>query len=109
MGYTSTIVIGVKKEVLARDLIKPEIPNCLKEIGHKINEQIGAAYWELDSWKWYSTYDEIQKIEAWFASMDEEEFGAIRIGEDADDYQKWGSPYDFDIYLNRYISFPEQE
>lgn len=109
MGYTSTIVIAVKKEVLARDLIKPEIPDCLKEIGHKINEQLGAAYWELDSWKWYSTYDEIQKIEAWFDAMDFEEFGAIRLGEDDNDSQTWGSPYDFDICINRWISHPAQE
>ena len=109
MGYTSTIVIAVKKEVLARDLIKPEIPNCLKEIGHKINKDLDAAYWELDSWKWYSTYAEIQEIEAWFHAMDWEEFGAIRLGEDDNDSQTWGSPYDFDICINRWISFPAQE
>lgn len=109
MGYTSTIVIAVKKEVLARDLIKPEIPSCLKEIGHKINEQIGAAYWELDSWKWYSTYAEIQEIEKWFDSMEYEDFGAIRLGEDDNDSQTWGSPYDFDICINRWISHPAQE
>jgi len=109
MGYTSTIVIAVKKEVIARDLIDPQIPKCLKEIEYKINDQIGAAYWELDSWKWYHTYQEVQEIERWFDSMEFEDFGAIRLGEDDNDSQTWGSPYDFDICINRWISHPAQD
>lgn len=109
MGYTSTIVIAVKKEVIARDLIDPKIPACLKEIEYKANDQIGAVYWELDSWKWYSTYQEVQEIEAWFNSMEFEDFGAIRLGEDDNDSQAWGSPYDFDMHINRWISHPAQD
>ena len=102
MGYRSDIVIAVNKEVLARNLIQKEIPECLGEPEHVTDK---AAYWFIEGWKWYSSYHDVQEINAWFDELAHEEFGAMRIGED-DDTETWGEPYEFDIYLNRSIVYP---
>lgn len=109
MGYRSDIIIAIKPEVRARHLISSEIPACLMNDNSVVKEshpQTGFFYFRIEGWKWYETYPEIQEIEAWFESMDDSEFGAMRMGEDNDDNQTWGSPYDFDICLNRYLSCP---
>lgn len=103
MGYYSDIVIAIKKEVLIRNLIKTEIPEWL---GQPTSTTEDAAYYLISGWKWYDSYPEIQKLKAWFGSMADEEFGVIRIGEDNDDTQEWGQPYDFKIYINRSLTYP---
>lgn len=120
MGYCSEIVIAVRKEILAEDLIYPVIPKELRELSYQV---IGdALYWHIPSWKWYTGYPEIQEIEAFFEMLSEREpikegldkdgtdtsswFGALRLGEDSDDSQTWGEPDEFDIRTVRYVDFP---
>lgn len=109
MGYRSDVIIAITKEVRTRHLISNEIPACLMNDNSVIKEardSDGAFYFRIQGWKWYDSYPEIQEIHAWFESMADEEFGAMRMGEDDDDNQTWGNPYDFDICLNRYLSCP---
>ena len=106
MGYYSDIVIAIKKEVLVSNLIKKEIPECL---GAPTSTTDTAAYYYISGWKWYASYPEIQELETWFDSLEHEEFGVIRMGEDANDVQEWGSPYDFDIHVNRSLTYPGED
>jgi hypothetical protein len=109
MGYRSDIIIAIKNDVRARHLIAPEIPACLtndESIVQSVDERTGTLYFRIEGWKWYDSYEEIRAIEAWFESMADDEFGAMRMGEDDDDNQTWGQPYDYDICLNRYLSCP---
>lgn len=109
MGYRSDIIIAIAKEVRARHLISNEIPACLMNdtsVIKEARESDGAFYFRIEGWKWYDSYQEIRDIEAWFNSMQDEEFGAMRMGEDDNDTETWGQPYDFDICLNRYLSCP---
>jgi len=106
MGYRSDILIAVNKKVLARNLIKKEIPDS---IGEPTSTTEDAVYYCIYNWKWYDSYPEIRELEAWFDSMEDEEFGVIRIGEDGTDTQEWGQPYDFEIYVNRSLSYPGGE
>lgn len=109
MGYRSDIIIAIAKEVRTRHLITNEIPACLmndNSVVKEARESDGTLYFRIESWKWYDSYPEIREIESWFESMADDEFGAMRMGEDDDDNQTWGQPYDFDICLNRYLSCP---
>lgn len=107
MGYRSTIVIGIDKQVLARDLLTKEIPDCLKRESKYIDEDAGIVYWRLEDWKWYPDYKDIQAIEHWFDDiLDGEEFGAMRLGEEQTDIETWGDPYKFGIELNQHIDSP---
>lgn len=120
MGYCSEIVIAVRKEILAEDLIHPVIP---KELRKSVHQVIGdALYWHIPSWQWYQRYPEIQEIEAFFAMLNAREpinegadkdgadtspwFGALRMGERHDDIQTWGDPYEFDIRVQRFVEYP---
>jgi hypothetical protein len=104
MGYQSDIVIAIRKSIVAEDLISPCIPAVIKELNSASTDE--AVYYFIEGWKWYTSYPEVQEIEAWFESMDYEDFGAMRIGEDDNDTETWGSPYEFEIYLSRSISAP---
>jgi hypothetical protein len=104
MGYRSDVVIAIRKSILAKDLIAPSIPSVIKELSTASTD--AATYYFIEGWKWYPSYPEVQEIEAWFDSMNDEEFGAMRIGEDDNDTQTWGSPYEFEVYLSRQISAP---
>lgn len=104
MGYRSDLVIAVRKEVIAADLINPTIPAVIKELNFASTEKV--LYYFIEDWKWYSSYPEVQEIEAWFDSMQDEDFGAMRIGEDDNDTQTWGSPSEFEIWLSRTIDCP---
>jgi hypothetical protein len=104
MGYRSSLVIAVRKEVIAADLINPTIPAIIKELSTASTDR--AVYYFIEHWKWYSSYPEVQAIEAWFETLDYEDFGAMRIGEDDNDTETWGSPGDFEIWLSRSIDAP---
>lgn len=118
MGYRSDIVIGVRKEILAEDLLTGFIPKRLKE-----EPQIHSGdlvYWKLEGLKWYSSYPEIEAIEDFFKELSGRTqptvdgksvplFGALRIGENDDDIEAWGKPGEFEIWLNRGITFPGEQ
>jgi hypothetical protein len=104
MGYRSDLVIAVRKEIIAADLINPTIPAVVKELSWSSTD--AARYYFIEGWKWYDSYPEVRDIEAWFDAMALEDFGAMRIGEDDNDTETWGSPYDFEIYLSRSIAAP---
>ena len=115
MGYRPDVVIALHIEIIAEDLIKPIIPKALKKLGYTLYGN--AAYYFIDSWKWYSDFPDIAEIEAFFRILDERMptlvgketlpwFGALRMGENDDDIETWGSPHDFDIYINRSITCP---
>ena len=120
MGYCSEIVIAVRKEILAEDLISPVIPSELRNTPYEVTGDV--LYWHMPSWKWYSSYPEIQEIEAFFTMLFEREsikdsadkggtdtcpwFGALRMGEDDNDVQTWGDPYEFDIRVQRFVEYP---
>ena len=122
MGYTSTVVIAVRKDTYLKCQLLQNIPRALMEL--RAEPYGDAMYWEIAGWKWYQDYSEIQAIEAWFDWLaDEDEnpppmetfngkefqvpvFGALRMGEDMGDTQDWGDPSHFDIYPNQSISVP---
>lgn len=118
MGYRSNIVIAIRKEILAEDLISQVIPPVLKEEPHTVREN--TVWWHLQDWKWYSSYSEIQLIERFFQGLSDREpleidgekyawFAAMRMGENDDDLQTWGEPYEFEIQLVRHLEFPGRE
>lgn len=108
MEYLSQIVIAVSKEVMVKDLVDPQIPAFLKDMDSYTNDRMNCVFWEFQDWKWHSSISEIQQLEAWFQRMEDagDSFGVLRVGEEGGDTQTWGEPYDFDIFVNRYIEYP---
>jgi len=107
MGYRSSVVIGMTKVKYAEIVLFGKIPEFLSNTPESTDD---AVYWFIDDIKWYPSYEEIIEIENFFRELEDIEgkpvFGALRIGEDDDDIERWGMPSDFDIYLERSISYP---
>ena len=114
MGYRSDVRFAMRKEQYLKCQLLDNIPSAIKELTPIACDD--ALYWEINSWKWYDSYPEVQQINEWFEWLDAENdlrdkgeyaiFGGMRMGEDNDDTQYWGYPSDFDIYLSRSISVP---
>lgn len=106
MGYRSDVVIGIKKEIWVEHHLSPSIPDAL--LGGDVNRVVKdkAVYFIISDWKWYSSYPEVSEIEQWLDSLNHEDFGAMRIGENDDDIQTWGDPGEFEIWLSRSIDYP---
>ena len=82
MGYRSDVIIAISKEVRARHLLTSEIPKCLLDDASVVKatrDSDGTLYFRIESWKWYDSYEEIREIQEWFDSMDDAEFGAMRM------------------------------
>ena len=62
----------------------------------------GCLQW---SWLWYDGYEDVAAFEAMLDQIGWEEYGLIRLGEDAEDIDHQGSPTDFDMYVNRSIEW----
>ena len=132
MGYRSTVIFAVRKDVYLKCQLLQNIPKCLQELDDSITltAHDEAMYWEIRDWKWYDSYPDIQEIQAWFDWLEDEienphmrkeyfrdkdnkpitgncpAFGGIRIGEDNTDIQEWGYPSDFDLYVSVAIQTP---
>jgi len=109
MGYRSDIVIAVDQAVVARNLLTQEIPKSVLECFVRKDENIPngspVSYYHLSGWKWNTYYPEAKEIEDWFVSMEDEEFGAMRMGEEMGDVEIWGSPSEYNIFANQFIDF----
>lgn len=108
MGYRSDIVIAINQAVVARNLLTQEIPKSVLECFVRKDDNQTAApvsYYHLSGWKWNTYYPEAKAIEDWFFSMEDEEFGAMRMGEEMGDVEIWGNPQDYGIFANQFIDF----
>jgi len=58
-------------------------------------------YW--DDVKWYEDYADVKSIMGVLSKLEDEEFGFLRIGEDDDDIERLGEPWEFELYISRNI------
>lgn len=119
MGYRSEVVLslnkkGVKKlkNTLARERLDPDARHeidCLlaQPTTHLVDEKTGAELWHWQALKWYSEYPEVAFFEKFTGKKaGEENFRFMRIGEDYDDIEDYGSFDDpFQLRLERKIDF----
>ena len=104
MGYRSDLIIAVSNEIILEDMVANTIPKIIKQLDFKLRN-IGT-YYRIEGWKWYDDDRDVSAILEWFSSMEETQFGAVRVGEDSDDIEEWGTPYIFDIYVQTTIDSP---
>ena len=106
MGYRSDITVALTKEVIMKQLILPnEGYTNLVEYTDDIFDKDTYAVYQINRIKWYESYPEINSINEFLDQLNDEEYGFIRLGEELDDTEKKGSPYDFDMYINREVCF----
>jgi len=103
MGYRSQVVIGFNKKAFFKHVgenIK-DFKDC--DLIQQTEENV-IFIWE--DVKWYPTYGDVKSImavvdrillEGKERTLEEEEVGMVRVGEESGDVEKIGSPSAFDI------------
>jgi len=103
MGYRSDVAIAVKDEYtkeldkLIKNIGEPD-KQILTKDGYRKAVFYGCCTWDIMD-------ENIKNIEDFVKNLDNDEFGMIIIGENIEDIQYLGNPYQFNISLNRSIKF----
>ncbi len=117
MGYHSDVALTLSsKGVEALKIKINNSQNCSKsalctllENADKkgVDSSTGDKCWHWSWIKWYHDYQEIYMLEEFMSSLDYDEYLFIRIGEDINDIDVYGSYYEntFGMYLNHSIEF----
>tara|TARA_Y100000004_G_scaffold118485_1_gene133165 strand:+ start:1851 stop:2207 length:357 start_codon:yes stop_codon:yes gene_type:complete len=85
----------------------PEIHSLIDEgrDRHRGFERLDRLYFE--HLKWYEGYHDVDMFNRLMEHLDanglDDFYGFIRIGEETDDIEQRGVPYEFDMYINRSI------
>ena len=98
MGYRSQVVIGFKKTLFWKH-VGENIAN-FKDCD-LIEEDSEDVVFIWDSAKWYDGYSDVTSVMQVFHKVIEEEdqsAGFLRVGEEDEDIETLGVPYEFDIY-----------
>ena len=106
MGYRSNIVLAIEKETKLKAILANKFFDE-NEI-ETIKETEDVIYYFMEDWKWYNLYKIVQNIDTFMDFMEDEDilFGFIRIGENLDDVEFRGNPYEFDLSFTREINTP---
>ncbi len=105
MGYRSDVAIGLTKEadVQLRLSDKKLAIQVLDEADDTSKYENHTNYF-LEGVKWYQGYPDVDQVMEFLDSLHHDEFGFIRIGENDDDIDIKGDPYEYGIELNRHLS-----
>tara|TARA_R110002110_G_scaffold55554_1_gene158453 strand:- start:1099 stop:1548 length:450 start_codon:yes stop_codon:yes gene_type:complete len=124
MGYRSEVVLAVSKDLMPHFLTvlakEPEVRTLVFQHYSTLNEDWDGEGTFLVAWKeikWYPNRAPIAAIEGFIEAcednlikgFDTEDQGDhmrfVRLGEDNDDYQEKGTFHDWDIFMNRTLSY----
>ena len=101
MGYRSQVVIAISLDLYGKN--KKEINKLLNDAEFNIGDR--AVYFSYDSVKWYESYTDVANVMK-FINANIDECAFLRLGEEHNDIEELGNCYEFDIYVNRELSWP---
>ena len=109
MGYRSDVVVKfseeaarvVKKYADTNDKIRELVNDA--ETRDESTHSISLLFW---SWiKWYDSYPEVSAFEELLDALPKHHYGFMRSGEDNDDIEEHGEPWEYDIFIRKEISW----
>ena len=106
MGYRSEVALGLCPE--ADQLLKanaemiPDLAELIRDSESNVPERY---FWSHT--KWYRDFPEVETMNSFleFLEHHDYQFGFIRLGEDSEDIERRGYPSEFDMWVNRSISW----
>ncbi len=115
MGYHSEVALTISSKCV--EALENKINNCqntaksalctlLENADEKgIDDSTGDKFWYWNWIKWYHDYPEICMLEEFMSSLDYDEYLFIRLGEDMNDTEIYGSYYDnpFEMHVHHTI------
>jgi hypothetical protein len=106
MGYRSNVAIAVTKEIYTEKFLTQKLPRAFNETDETFTTTLGYYFIWLNL-KWYDDFNDVREVMDFLGSLDGEDYGYIRIGEEYDDIETRGDPYRFDMSPEISISTPE--
>jgi hypothetical protein len=120
MGYRSDVVFAVDKKTYVAEFLAGNLPDTLSADWIEQYTTDDAMYWRAYQVKWYDGHPEEGSIIDWLENLEEipvkndkgkisyhrSSFGFIRIGDEHDDVEMKGDPYDYGIEFHRHIEAP---
>ena len=114
MGYRSQVVLAISKELIPFLILATSKNKEAEALVFKETDKFDRNYENDKSWllmwdgiKWYEGYHDVDVFNRLMEMLDaqglEDLYGFIRIGEETDDIEQRGAPYEFDLYVNRSI------
>ena len=104
MGYYSDVKIVINKRVKVLELIQAvKFPEEMKDYGDVFDLNNDEEIWSFTEIKWYGSFERIQKIMKFLESLDDEDYGFIRIGENTEDIEYLGDPGKYRMYVHQEI------
>ncbi len=120
VGYHSDVALTLSSKCVealeikiknSRNSYKSALCSLLEKADEKgIDKSTGDKCWHWNWIKWYHDYPEICMLEEFISSLDYDEYLFIKIGEDMNDTDVYGSYYEnpFGMYLHHSIEFDQK-
>ena len=104
MGYRSEVAIAVSTSdyIDAPQNVKDALFEVFNEPAENIDNRV---VFHQDWIKWYDCDDMVQTIENWLDTLNSDNYGMIRLGEDDMDIEYKGDPFNNGLEYSRKISF----
>jgi hypothetical protein len=101
MGYYSDVVIAVKDPLgyNLRDILSE------LELDHEKHLKDGYLVFVFPSMKWYDDYDVVATVMEFIHTLNEDDYGYIRVGEDTEDIEILGTPWLYNVYTSTSIIY----
>lgn len=106
MGYRSEVCIKFSEQ--AADVLTTacKMNKHLKELVESADQgSIEDHFLYFEYSKWYDSYPEVEAIESILTELDEYDYGFIRIGEEYEDVEERGEPWEYDLSVQRSLSW----
>lgn len=103
MGYHSDVVLAIDKDKFEESvLLNALFPSGLFKLESNTffdYVDVGDECYTFNyNGKWYGSYDEVARIEAFLGTLEDCDFGFIRVGEECGDVELEGEPYEFGYF-----------
>jgi len=97
MGYISNVAVVFSKDtatkmILENQKVYEEL--CTWDVKQETSDNVYFLNYFI---KWHKEYPKVQLIIDYLNTLNEDDYGFLRLGEEYDDYEEKGTPYNFGL------------
>ena len=105
MGYRSEVYLRIAEPLV-------EVVDAARKLDDNLDKMLSDAaeadsktdfHWEYT--KWYNIYPEVRAVESLLDTLQDDDYGFIKIGEEEDDIERRGYPADYNMYTNTIVEW----
>lgn len=103
MGYRSEVCLRINKTAITKE----QWAEVEKHWSDEVEEVKGYYHFHTCDVKWYedSGYKHVDVVMDLILDLGNEDYGMLRVGDDAGDIEEYGCPYYFNIFASTTINY----